>query len=170
LLEALEELPIRGESDASLVPTARVMQGVDSTLVRTEISSPEHRVKDIALENTHTDDGSKVYAYLSYEEEGREPRSFAISSTYVIVGRVDPKRGLKPEIDLTSIDPGMTVSRQHARIRYEKTFFSIEDLKSRNKTRIREMILTPLKAELLRDGDVLQFGSVRVTFRVSDPG
>ena len=64
----------------------------------------------------------------------------------------------------------MTVSRQHARIRFWKTFFSIEDLKSRNKTRLGDLTLTPLKAELLKDGDVLHFGSVRVIFKVLDPG
>ena len=111
-----------------------------------------------------------MYTYLNFEEEGVETHRFAIKDTYVVVGRVDPKRGLKPEVDLTSIDPGMTVSRQHARIRFWKTFFSIEDLKSRNKTRLGELTLRPLKAELLQDGDVLHFGSVRMVFKVLDPG
>jgi pSer/pThr/pTyr-binding forkhead associated (FHA) protein len=43
---------------------------------------------------------------------------------------------------------------------------SIEDLKSRNKTRLGEMTLTPLKAELLQNGDVVSFGSVKATFRL----
>jgi hypothetical protein len=107
-----------------------------------------------------------VYAFLCLEKDGENLQLFAIKDKYVIVGRVDPKRGLKPEIDLTSIDPRMTVSRQHARIRYEKTFFYIEDLKSRNKTRLGELPLVPLKPELLRDGDVVQFGSVRLIFKV----
>jgi pSer/pThr/pTyr-binding forkhead associated (FHA) protein len=107
-----------------------------------------------------------VYAYLYYEKEGEETRRFAIKEHYVIVGRVDPKRGLTPEIDLTPVDARMTVSRQHARIHFEKTFFYIEDLKSRNKTRLGELTLTPLKAELLQHGDVLHFGSVRMVFRV----
>lgn len=107
-----------------------------------------------------------VYAYLCLEKEGEDEQRFAIKDRYVIVGRVDPKRGLKPEIDLTSIDPLMTVSRQHARIRYEKTFFYIEDLKSRNKTRIGELPLVPLKPELLQHGDVVHFGSVRLVFNI----
>ena len=107
-----------------------------------------------------------IYAFLCLEEDGENLQRFAIKEKYVIVGRVDPKRGLKPEIDLTSIDPRMTVSRQHARIRYEKTFFYIEDLKSRNKTRLGELPLVPLKPELLQHGDVVQFGSVRLIFKV----
>jgi FHA domain len=107
-----------------------------------------------------------VYAYLCLEKEGEDEQRFAIKDKYVIVGRVDPKHGLKPEINLTSIDAGMTVSRQHARIRYEKTFFHIEDLKSRNKTRIGELPLVPLKPELLQHGDVVHFGSVRLVFKI----
>jgi serine/threonine protein kinase len=105
-------------------------------------------------------------AYLAYEGEGGEPQRFPITSAYVIVGRRDPKRDVRPDIDLTRLDPRMTISRQHARIRYENQLFYIEDLKSRNKTRLGELTLTPLNAELLQHGDVLHFGSVRVIFRV----
>lgn len=105
-------------------------------------------------------------AYLTYESEGGEPLRFPLKSAYVIVGRSDPKRDVRPDIDLTKVDPRMTVSRQHARIRYENQLFYIEDLKSRNKTRLGELTLTPLKAELLQHGDVLHLGSVRVIFRV----
>ena len=168
LLEALEALPILQESMySSLTPPASALPVVDSKLRTNDISSDPHD-KDVYLENSLDAEEGGVYAYLYYGEEGREARRFAIKDKYVVVGRVDPKRGLKPEVDLTSIDSGMTVSRQHARIRFEKTFFSIEDLKSRNKTRLGELTLTPLKAELLQDGDVLHFGSVRVIFKVSE--
>jgi pSer/pThr/pTyr-binding forkhead associated (FHA) protein len=49
----------------------------------------------------------------------------------------------------------------------EKSFFFIEDLKSRNKTQLGELTLTPLKPELLQNGDVVSFGSVKATFRLS---
>jgi hypothetical protein len=153
----------------SLTPPASVLPVVDGTLRTDEISSDPHG-KDVSLQNILDVDGGREYAYLYFEEEGGKAHRFAIKGTYVVVGRVDPKRGLKPEIDLTSVDPGMTVSRQHARIRFWKTFFSIEDLKSRNKTRLGELALTPFKAELLQDGDILHFGSVRVIFKVLDPG
>jgi len=89
-----------------------------------------------------------------------------LEETSVVVGRVDPRRGITPQIDLTQFDTSSTVSRQHARIRLENTRFSIEDLKSRNKTRLGELTLTPLKPELLQNGDVLSFGSVQATFRL----
>jgi serine/threonine protein kinase len=163
LYEALEALPIRYEPlPSSVTPPGSGLSIADRTLRNDEIASDAYD-KDVALENTLVAEGGRVYAYLCFEEGG-EARRFAVKDTYVVVGRVDPKRGVKPEVDLTSIDPGMTVSRQHARIRFWKTFFSIEDLKSRNKTRLGELTLTPLKAELLQDGDVLHFGSVRVIF------
>ena len=170
LLNAFEALPVLQESirSESNYP-ASILALVDSSS-GTERKSSDSDDKDDALKSNHVAKESKEYAYLCFEDEGRETRRFVIQDTYVVVGRVDPRRGLKPEVDLTSIDPGMTVSRQHARIRFWKTFFSIEDLKSRNKTRLGEMTLTPLKAELLRDGDIVYFGSVRLIFRVLDPG
>jgi len=170
LLEALEALPIQYEQGQAAVDLHAGILSIEDSTVVPEVMSSDAQVKDVAPESRHGVDSSKVYAYLFFDEEGKERRTFAITSTYVIVGRVDPKRGLKPEVDLTTIDTGMTVSRQHARIRYEKTFFSIEDLKSRNKTWLGEITLTPMKAEVLKDGDVLKFGSVRVKFKVSDPG
>ncbi len=107
-----------------------------------------------------------VHAYLCYDKQDGEVQRFPIMKQDTIVGRLDPKRGLTPDIDLSSIDPTMTISRQHARIRFEETFFYIEDLKSRNKTRLGELVLTPLKPELLQHGDTIFFGSVRTYFEV----
>jgi serine/threonine protein kinase len=118
--------------------------------------------------STHSTPAEKdVYAYLcSYEEENIPPQRIALKEKNIIVGRTDPKRGYTPDIDLTDFDPKMTVSRQHARIRFEETFFYVEDLKSRNKTRLGELPLIPLKAELLQHGDILHFGSVRMRFEI----
>jgi len=107
-----------------------------------------------------------VYAYLCYEKDGVEIERFALTRKDVIVGRMDPKRGLSPDLDLSAVDPKMSISRQHARIRYEETFFYIEDLKSRNKTHLGELTLIPLKPELLQHGDIIHFGTVRVVFKV----
>ncbi|GCE16622.1 FHA domain-containing serine/threonine-protein kinase [Dictyobacter kobayashii] len=113
--------------------------------------------------NIPTEQG--VYAYLRYEK-GEYPQRIAITESSIIVGRLDPKRGLSPDLDLSHIDPKMSISRQHARIRFEGTFFTIEDLKSRNKTRLENLVLTPLKPELLNHGAQLSFGSVRLRFEV----
>jgi serine/threonine protein kinase len=109
---------------------------------------------------------TNAYAYLCYEQAGAEKRRIPITQKSVIVGRTDPKRGVIPDIDLSQFDTKMTVSRQHARIRYEEKFFSIEDLKSRNKTRLKDEPLDPFKTELLQHGDVIYFGKVRMRFEV----
>jgi serine/threonine protein kinase len=107
-----------------------------------------------------------IYAYLVYEKDGVETVSLPITEKNIVVGRLDPKRGVSPDIDLSEIDPRMTVSRQHVRIRFEENFFYIEDLKSRNKTRLGESTLTPLHAELLQHGDVVRIGSVQLIFKI----
>jgi pSer/pThr/pTyr-binding forkhead associated (FHA) protein len=126
----------------------------------------ERTVKDPPGSLPLVPEDAQVYAYLDFEKDDEETQHIPIKEKYVIVGRVDPKRGITPEIDLTALDPQVTISRQHARIRFEKTFFYIEDLKSRNKTRLSELVLTPLKPELLQHGDVVCFGTVRMVFRV----
>jgi hypothetical protein len=135
--------------------------GKDNSLDATPIED-QPTIRPAASEPETT----KVYAFLCYEKDGVEIQRFAITKKDAIVGRIDPKRGFSPDIDLSPIDQKMSVSRQHARIRYEETFFYIEDLKSRNKTRLGELPLAPLKPELLRHGDVVHLGSVRLVFKV----
>ena len=107
-----------------------------------------------------------TYGYLCFEKDGVEQKRYPVTKKDVIVGRQDPKRGTSPDIDLSAIDVKMTVSRQHVRIRYEETFFYIEDLKSRNKTRLGALVLAPLKAELLQHGDTICLGSVCLIFKI----
>ncbi len=174
LLQALESLPLAGKSLLSLVAsngedsgespddaeTAQDGGAVDEegTILRYPLQTPAFDTEE---------EGALAYLHFEPEDEGGVPRRFVIKSNYVIVGRVDPKRGVTPEIDLSAVDSQMTVSRQHARIRHEKSSFTIEDLKSRNKTRLRGLTLTPLQPEQLRDGDVVHCGSVRLVFRVA---
>lgn len=172
LLSSLEAITLPSQHSTS----ERSQSGMLSSLLTTEMTSirdditlratliegrqaPTTSTPSIPLEQD-------VYAYLSYEREQTHPQRIALRQKNSIVGRTDPKRGYTPDIDLTDFDPKMTVSRQHARIRFEETFFYIEDLKSRNKTRLGELPLTPFKAELLQHGDILYFGSVRLRFEI----
>ncbi|HVB73638.1 MAG TPA: FHA domain-containing serine/threonine-protein kinase [Ktedonobacteraceae bacterium] len=189
LLQALEAQtlsnPLAQQDSASLTPTPGSLPAIKVAVQTSEMSSVSPIPEDASLSDTLIENDSTItrlaaddkasatqeehaLAYLYFEPEGGATRRFAIKSNYIVVGRLDPKRGLTPEVDLSSVDTTMTVSRQHARIRYEKTFFTIEDLKSRNKTCLNERTLMPLKAELLRHGDVVHFGSVRMIFKVPD--
>lgn len=178
-LKALDSVPLPPVRKTPELPIAHdvhpVSQSVGLTLEMTEVD-------DVALISTQIEgltEGQKAqveeqvalekgaYAYLRFEKENRLVQRFPIIQKNSIIGRHDPKRGTMPDIDLKELDPKMTVSRLHARIHYEETFFYIEDLKSRNKTRLGELSLTPLKAELLQHGDTIWFGSIRLRFEIA---
>ena len=109
---------------------------------------------------------ANTYAFLDIEQNEQVVRRIPIKESTMTIGRADPKRGITPEIDLTSFDTQSTVSRQHARLSMEQNHFSLEDLNSRNKTRLGELTLPPHQRKELQDGDVVSFGSVKATFRL----
>lgn len=111
-------------------------------------------------------ESARTYAFLDIQQNEQVVQRIAIKEHQVVVGRSDPKGGTTPEIDLTPFDTARSVSRQHARIRFENIRCSIEDLKSRNKTRLGKLTLTPLQPEVLQNGDVIRFGMIEATFRL----
>jgi serine/threonine protein kinase len=179
LITALENLqrsiqPVASGSteSAGIVPT-REMSSVDIDTAMREAQGKKKEAQSLSLLNIPTELG--VYAYLTYEKKGREKKSVELQripllQKSVIVGRTDPKRGVSPDIDLSLFDPDMTVSRLHARISFEGSFFYIEDLKSRNKTRLGALTLTSMKPELLQHEDILHFGRVRLRFQIPGMG
>lgn len=179
LITALEKLqhliqPAASEpiEPAGIVPT-REMSSLDIDASLREAQGNEKHAQSLSLTNVPTELG--VYAYLTYEKKGREKKSSELQripllQKSVIVGRTDPKRGVSPDIDLSLFDPDMTVSRLHARISFEGSFFYIEDLKSRNKTRLGALVLAPMKPELLQHEDAIHFGRVRLRFQIPGMG
>lgn len=135
--------------------TSQELREGEQTLLRSWLS-----IEPVAPES------AKIYAFLDIQQNEQNVQRIAITKNAVIVGRVDPKRGITPEIDLTPFDPSSKVSRRHAQIRLEENSFYIEDLGSRNKTRLGDLMVTPRKSEVLHDGDVVSFGSVKATFRL----
>lgn len=172
LLEALEEIQVPHISSHAFQATqGRVAVPPGLTTEMPPLSHEKIPVRPSANEQIGAPihgvpSKEGIYAYLCYEKDGLETERIALTQKNVVVGRLDPKRGVSPDIDLSQFDPRMTISRQHARIRFEETFFYIEDLKSRNKTRLGELTLTPLQAELLHNGDVVRFGSVPMIFKI----
>lgn len=182
LLAALQALPPPGASDeAQSVPAPDLPFPVKSVGLTTEMASlpaqtsieafdtmiiNKQALYALSASDSLVPENAAVYAYLDLEREGLPVQRIPLKDKYAIIGRVDPKRNIRPEVDLTTFDAEATVSRQHARIRFEKTFFYIEDLKSRNKTRLGELVLTPFKPELLQHGDSISFGSIKLVFRI----
>lgn len=172
-LQHLTQLVTSGSTELTGVVPTREMSSVDIDAALREAQHGKKKMQTLPLTNIPTELG--VYAYLTYEKKGSEEKTselqrIPILQKSVIVGRTDPKRGVSPDIDLSLFDPEMTVSRLHARINFEGSFFYIEDLKSRNKTRLGALILTPMKAELLQHEDTIRFGRVRLRFQIPGMG
>ena len=77
-----------------------------------------------------------------------------------IVGREDTTL----QIDLESYPEGKYVSHRHAQITKIKSAYYIEDLGSSNHTYVNHIKLAQGQAEPLKEGDVIRFGKVEVTF------
>lgn len=110
-------------------------------------------------------EAAKVYVCLDIEQNERTMHRIIVEGD-AMVGRADPKHGFVPEVDLTPFDAQRSVSRQHARIYFDKTDCYIEDLQSRNQTQVGAKALVPHTPEALRDGDEVSFGRVKATVRL----
>ena len=88
--------------------------------------------------------------------------------TRALIGRADAKMGYPAEVldaDLTQLDEKRSVSRPHALIVYSSDEFTIRDLYSQRGVLINGVQMSPSKAEVLHDGDILGFGDVKLRFR-----
>jgi serine/threonine-protein kinase len=84
------------------------------------------------------------------------------------IGRMDPNRGIRPEVDLSKYDPAARVSRRHAKIIVQGNQFFIEDLGSANGTFINGSVrLAQGKPHMLVSGDELKLGETTLKFVVS---
>ena len=173
LLALLKTLPVMQKRVSAQLDLDQDLSEGEKTLLRPMLNidqglpEGEQTLLHSKLSIGHVEPESvTIYAFLDIQQNEQVVERIAINEKQVIVGRLDPKRGIKPEIDLTQFDTSSTVSRQHARICVNDSYFSIEDLESRNKTRLGELVLTPYKPEVLHNGDVISFGSVKATFRL----
>jgi serine/threonine-protein kinase len=85
-----------------------------------------------------------------------------------LIGRMDPNRGIRPEVDLSKYDPAARVSRRHAKIIAQGNQFFIEDLGSANGTFINGSVrLAQGRQHMLVSGDELKLGETTLKFVVS---
>ena len=90
----------------------------------------------------------------------------ALTAPDLIVGRSDPQRGHRPDIDLIAMDPAQTVSRRHARFVRRGAQFFVEDLNAFNRTRLNGAPLVPHQEAELHSGDIVRLGNVELRFDV----
>jgi serine/threonine-protein kinase len=82
-----------------------------------------------------------------------------------LIGRLDPIRGIHPEVDLSRYDPAARVSRRHARIFLQENQYVIEDLNSANGTFVNgQLRLMPKQPHTLTNGDEVRLGETRLKF------
>jgi serine/threonine-protein kinase len=92
-------------------------------------------------------------------------QSFNLNEGKLIIGRDDPKREIHPDIQINQInEQSATLGRMHASLTYKDGTWMLEDLNSRNKTRLNGRVLAPYEAYPLKNGDVLHFGKVEARF------
>lgn len=89
-----------------------------------------------------------------------------ITAPEMIVGRSDPQRGYRPDIDLLPLDPAQTVSRRHVRLTRRNGRFFVEDLNAFNRTRINGTALVPHQDMEIQSGDMLRLGNVELRFEI----
>jgi CRP-like cAMP-binding protein len=82
-----------------------------------------------------------------------------------IVGRVDRSTGFTPPIDLSDLDEGRTIGRQHAKILHrDGEYYVREDAATRNGTFVNGTRLPVKTEQRLTSGDRLRFGLIDVVF------
>jgi pSer/pThr/pTyr-binding forkhead associated (FHA) protein len=84
------------------------------------------------------------------------------------VGRADSRQGINPDIDLTDLVDGDTVSRRHARLMLRQGSFYVQDMGSSYGTWVNEREITGEAPAPLQPGDRVRFGEVRLTFQWID--
>jgi len=85
------------------------------------------------------------------------------ATTEVHIGRLDAAHGIFPDLDLTpdgGLDGG--VSRRHCKIHRRGSTYLVEDVGSANGTFLDGQRLTPYLPHVLKDGDALQLGRIKL--------
>ena len=84
----------------------------------------------------------------------------------VTVGRVDPVNNVNPDIDLTTIDTQLTTSRRHAKILRRNDGLYILEERATNGTFVNGQRISAERPLLIRTGDDIFFGNVRMRFLI----
>jgi len=99
-----------------------------------------------------------IKAHLTCENPSQK---FNILGDSNLMGRVDPVTNIVPDIDLTKLDTGRTVSRRHARITcVNEDLFLVEEIGVTNGTFVNGERLTTGELKKLKNGDEISLGKV----------
>jgi len=104
---------------------------------------------------------SPVPLCIKVQSTGREIQLPATAEVHI--GRLDAAHGIFPDLDL-SPDGGLEggVSRHHCKIHQRGSSYLVEDVGSANGTFLDGQRLTPYLPHVLKDGDELQLGRIKL--------
>ncbi len=123
--------------------------------------------KEVGEPLTHKKQG--VHATLVIERGDAVGTEFVLSTDESYIGRWDADNGIFPDVDLDSYDTEAKVSRRHARINFNDSKYSIEDLGSTNGTYInRGRRLIPGNPQVINDGDEIIVGKTFLRFSINN--
>lgn len=112
-------------------------------------------------------DATDIKAYLVSTMSGK---TFPITKNEAYIGRVDRVTGAVPEIDLSEEDPKRFISRRHAKIIKEQEAFAlVEEIGTVNGTFLNNQRLSTGTPVPLKNGDVLTFANISLTFYHTAP-
>ncbi len=105
--------------------------------------------------------GKRVYLHVHGHSESIE---IALADGMeLVIGRRDPNSNHLPSIDLSHYEGDkLGVSRKHAILTYEDDYLKLEDLNSANFTYLNGQKLVPNHARLVRDGDEMRLGRLKL--------
>lgn len=146
-----------GPHPASLPPSAVCLQcGRDLT---------PHDLYRIYFSNRRPSNEFVVARIIVLDSDRADAQFPVLAESELLIGRLDPHRGIRPEVDLSAYDPAARVSRKHARISVRGGQFFIEDLGSANGTVINGRIrLKPQQVHALISGDLIRIGQTNLKF------
>jgi len=127
-----------------------------------------HDLYRIYFSNRRPSEGYALAKLMVLDTEQPNAQFPLLDEGEVIIGRLDPHRGIRPEVDLSAYDPASRVSRKHARILRRAGQFFIEDLGSANGTVINgRSRLKPQEPHVLINGDLIRIGHTTLKFITS---
>lgn len=111
--------------------------------------------------------GSALHLVLQMSDSDQPPVAVPLLPRLVL-GRAGQDDGSEqPSLDLTPFEAAERgVSRLHAAILYENRLLHIEDLGSRNGTRINGLPISAHTPVRVRSGDELELGQLRIVLRL----
>src|SRR6266849_47242 len=96
----------------------------------------------------------------------RDGSQLTVQGDEVSVGRRDAGEISAPDVDLSGLERGRTVSRRHARLFRERSAWHLRaEQGATNTTKVAGRALRPGEESPLADGDEIELGAVLLTFR-----